>query len=144
MFKQILVAACFLVTSLVRAGEFRKFEGVLDKKSPPTAAIAIQKTYTMFSAAQLEELKKEPAKILEYGLGNWIEANWLGSEDSQLYAWFLKNGIKVRSSMSLFVIRGFEFRLAGKKINIAKELRKPSWNRLPPPPPPVPSERPDR
>jgi len=129
---------CLLLTSLAWAGEYRAFEGRIDKKSPPTAAVAIQRACAMFSAKQREELRKDPARILEYGLGNWIEANWLGSEDAQLYTWFVQNGIKVRSSMCLFVIRGFEFRLSNRKFNMGKELRNPSWNRVPPPPPPPP------
>lgn len=134
----IRIFLCLLVTSVAWAGEFRSFEGKVDKKSPPTAEIAIQRTYAMFSALQRDELKKDPARILEYGLGNWIEGYWLGSEDAPLYVWFAQHGIKVRSSMCLFIIRGFEFRLANKKFNIGKELQNPSWNRVPPPPPPPP------
>lgn len=115
----------------------KEFAGKMSKESPATAAIAIDNAYCMFSKEQLCELRKSPYIISEYELASWIENNWLATKDAPLYAWFECHGIKVKSSMTLFVVRGFQFKLYGKRFDIKKELKNPSWNKLPEPPLPL-------
>lgn len=125
-----------LAAESLHASSYRDFNGKIETASPSNAASAIDKAYCMFSVEQLRELRKKPEIILQYDLATWIENNWLAPESAPLYVWFQKHGIKIRSSMCLFVIRGFEFRLHGKTFKLEKELRNPNWNKVPPPMPP--------
>ncbi|WP_316411496.1 hypothetical protein [Mesoterricola sediminis] len=135
------VTAClvaFVAYSFALGGDRREFEGSVDAASPSSASVGIEKVYAMFSRSQLNEIRKDPTAIMQYRLPDWIEGKWLAKEDDPLYVWFKAHGIEIRSSMSLFIVRGFQFKLCGKKYNIQKELKRPGWQLRPPPPPPHP------
>jgi len=84
---------------------------------------AIDLIYSFFSKRQIQQIKRNPEKITDFHIPYYVEKFWL-KEDSPLFGKFNTDGISSRALMSTFILRGVQFKIEGRKMNLSIEIER--------------------